>query len=60
MLVEIPLTDSERCAVEDDADAVERLIDLLKDVPTSAGPTPRQLEDTAPGEHDNHHPGNGR
>ena len=46
MLVEIPLTDSERAAVEDDNDAIARLIDVLHDVPTPAGPTPRQLEQT--------------
>jgi integrase len=46
MLVEIPLTDNERAAVEDDHDAIARLIDVLHDVPTPAGPTPRQLEQT--------------
>ena len=47
MLVEIPLTDDERAAVEGDQNAVGRLIDLLADTPTPAGPTPRALDDTS-------------
>lgn len=43
MLLEIPLTDDERAAVEDGASAVERLLDRLSDVPTPAGPTPQEL-----------------
>jgi hypothetical protein len=43
MLVEIPLTDDERAAVESDQHAVVRLIDLLADIATPAGPTPRQI-----------------
>jgi hypothetical protein len=43
MLVEIPLTDDERSAVEGDQNAVDRLIDRLADVPTPAGPAPRAL-----------------
>jgi hypothetical protein len=43
MLAQIPLTEDERDAVEDGAAAVERLIERLADVPTPAGPTPRQL-----------------
>jgi integrase len=43
MLVEIPLTDEERAAVEGDQTAVGRLIDLLADTPTPAGRTPRQI-----------------
>jgi hypothetical protein len=43
MLVEIPLTDNERAAVEGDQAAVGRLIDLLVDSSTPAGPTPREL-----------------
>jgi len=39
----IPLTDDERAAVEDGATAVENLLERLADVPTPAGPTPRQL-----------------
>jgi len=45
-LVEAPLTDDERAAVENDGDAVDHLIDLLADTPTPAGPTPRQLQHT--------------
>jgi Phage integrase family len=44
MLVEIPLTEDERAAVESDENAVMRLIDLLADVATPAGPTPRELD----------------
>jgi hypothetical protein len=43
MLAQIPLTDDERAAVEDGATAVDHLIERLHDVPTSAGPTPREL-----------------
>jgi len=43
MLVEIPLTDDERAAVEGDQDAVHALVDRLADVATPAGPTPRSL-----------------
>ncbi len=43
MLVEIPLTDEERAAVNGDQTAVGRLIDLLTDTPTPAGHTPRQI-----------------
>jgi Phage integrase family len=53
MLVEIPLTDEERAAVEGDQTAVGRLIDVLADTPTPAGHTPRQIgaiNDTACGE----------
>ena len=48
MLVEIPLTDVERAAVEGDDIAVGRLIDLLADVATPAGPSPRALSETTP------------
>ena len=48
MLVEIPLTDDERAAVESDQHAVVRLIDLLADVATPAGPTPREIGRRAP------------
>src|ERR1700732_3650909 len=40
MLVEIPLTDDERAAVEGDETAVDRLIDRLADVATTHGPAP--------------------
>ena len=40
---EIPLTDDECAAVEDGLAALVRLCANLADVPTPAGPTPRQL-----------------
>jgi hypothetical protein len=43
MLEAIPLTEEERAAVEDGAAAVEQLVQRLTDVPTPAGPTPRDL-----------------
>lgn len=43
MLQEIPLTEDERAAVEDGVQAFDRLEAKLADVPTPAGPTPRQL-----------------
>jgi hypothetical protein len=43
MLAAIPLTEEERAAVEDGAQALERLLQHLADVPTPAGPTPQQL-----------------
>ena len=43
MLTAIPLTEEERGAVEEGADAVERLLARLADVPTPTGQTPRQL-----------------
>ena len=46
MLCEIPLTDEEQAAVEDGATAVEGLLERLTDVPTPAGPTPRQIGTT--------------
>ncbi len=42
MLVEIPLTDNERAAVEGDQDAVGRLIDLLADVAIANSPRNRR------------------
>ena len=42
MLLEIPLSDSERAAFEDGTTAVEHLLEHLADTPTRAGPTPRQ------------------
>ncbi len=41
----IPLSDSELAAVDDGVVAMENLIGKLADVPTPAGPTPRELED---------------
>jgi len=40
---EIPLTDDECAAVDDGLAALEQLCPGLADVPTPAGPTPRQL-----------------
>jgi hypothetical protein len=45
MLTAIPLTEGERAAVEDGAAAVEQLLDHLADLPTPAGPTPREIRD---------------
>jgi integrase len=44
MLVEIPLTDQERAAVEQDQDGIERLINGLVDTASPAGPTPREID----------------
>jgi len=44
MLQEIPLSEEERAAVEDGIEAMEKLCQQLVDVPTPAGPTPKQLE----------------
>jgi hypothetical protein len=43
MLAEIPLTDDEQAAIDDDRAALARLLDRLADAPTPAGPTPRQI-----------------
>ena len=43
MLIEIPLTDDERAAVEDGQAAVDRLLGRLADVATPAGPSPNEL-----------------
>jgi hypothetical protein len=43
MRATIPLTDHGRAAVDDGHTAVTRLLDRLADVPTPAGPTPREL-----------------
>jgi integrase len=40
----IPLRDEEIAAVEDGISAIERLLTRLIDIPTPAGPTPRQLQ----------------
>lgn len=42
---DIPLADAELSAVEDGLTAYEHLLKKLADVPTPAGPTPRQLTD---------------
>jgi len=43
MLAAVPLTDAERAAVDDGHAALDQLLHRLADVPTPAGPTPRQL-----------------
>lgn len=43
MLATIPLTEEERAAVEEGESALNQLLERLVDVPTPAGPTPRQL-----------------
>ncbi len=48
MLVQIPLTDEERAAVEGDQDAIDRLLTGLIDTPTPAGDTPRQTGEREP------------
>jgi hypothetical protein len=44
MMLTIPLTDDERAAVDEGAEAVERLLARLADTPTPAGPTPREIQ----------------
>jgi integrase len=43
----IPLTDDEQAAVDDGDAALDRLLHRLADIPTPAGPTPRQLDPPA-------------
>ncbi len=43
MLAAVPLTDDERAAVDDGQEALDKLLCQLADVPTPAGPTPRQI-----------------
>jgi integrase len=43
MLATIPLTDDERAAVDDGHTAVTALLERLTDIPTPAGPTPRDI-----------------
>jgi hypothetical protein len=43
LLQEIPLGEAEQAAVEDGVAAYENLLSKLADVPTPAGPTPRQI-----------------
>jgi integrase len=47
MLVQIPLTDEERAAAENDHQAVDQLLGRLIDTPTPSGPTPRDLNTPA-------------
>jgi hypothetical protein len=44
---EIPLTEEERSAVEDGIDMLEKLCAKLSDIPTPAGPTPREINTAA-------------
>ncbi|MBT2472307.1 hypothetical protein J7E97_31785 [Streptomyces sp. ISL-66] len=46
MLEQVDLTDDEREALEGDRDAVTALTQRLADIPTPAGPTPRELGTT--------------
>jgi hypothetical protein len=41
---DIPLTEAEANAVEDGVNAFEKLLAQLSEVPTTTGPTPRQLQ----------------
>jgi len=43
MLAMIPLTEEEQAAVEEGSAALDHLLKRLADVPTPAGPTPREL-----------------
>jgi integrase len=43
MLVNVPLTDDERAAVDEGQNALDRLLERLVDVPTPAGATPREI-----------------
>jgi len=47
---EIPLTEAEVAAVDDGVAAFDTLLTRLANVPTPAGPTPRQLEEDAASE----------
>lgn len=48
MLQAIPLLEDERAAVEDGLGAIEGLLERLANVPTPAGPTPRELGQSRP------------
>lgn len=43
ILAEIPLTDDEQAAINDDRQALAGLLERLTDTPTPAGPTPREI-----------------
>jgi hypothetical protein len=43
MKQEIPLSQEEQAAIDDGLTALEKLWEKLADVPTPAGPTPREL-----------------
>jgi len=44
---DIPLTEAEAAAVQDGVTAFDALLKQLTDIPTPAGPTPRQLQETS-------------
>lgn len=44
MLAAVPLTDDERAAADDGQTALGQLLQRLADVPTPAGPTPREIK----------------
>lgn len=46
MLEQVDLTDDEREALEGDREAITALTQRLADIPTPAGPTPRELGTT--------------
>lgn len=46
---EIPLSEEEMAAVDDGVAAMEKFLELLVDVPTPAGPTPREIQIRAQG-----------
>ena len=46
MRQEIPLKETELTAIDEGVAAFEKLLTQLADVPTPAGPTPRQLHDS--------------
>lgn len=48
LMQEMPLKDEELAAVEDGLEALERLHKMLQDIPTPAGPTPRQISGFVP------------
>ncbi|WP_329537172.1 hypothetical protein OG568_52600 (plasmid) [Streptomyces sp. NBC_01450] len=60
MLASIPLTDDKRTAVVDGQAAVDALLERLVDVPTPAGPTPRDLRLAASAHHVAHRGGSVR
>jgi hypothetical protein len=48
MLLQIPLTDDERAAVDGDRKAIDELVERLADVPTPMGPTPPAFDGSRP------------
>ena len=53
----IPLTDGERAAIEQDRQALDRLLEGLADTRTPAGPTPRELKAESSSVHPQTRPG---